>query len=299
MLGFVLEDAIDDLASVDNLDGAVAWGHEFFVGGDAELVVDGGHEVGGIDRVFFGFASEGVGGTVDHAFFDPATRKHYGEDAGPVIAAAVFVNFRGAAEFGGEHDEGVVEHAAVAKVAEKGGDGVVDIGHGLAEAVFDVLVVVPASGSKRDETDSGFDEAAGEEHALAGLVATVEVAHLVGLLFDVEGLARFLGGDELVGVVVEGVYGGDGVGVFQVAEVGVDGVEEGAAAVEAFFADAFGEVEVAYFKVFVGRIGADSEGAVCGRKIAGIGEFVGHLWDANVGREAFTRAEFVRDDGSD
>ena len=298
VLGFVFENAVDDLAAVDNLDGAVAGSHELFVGVDAELIVDGGHEVGSTDGVFFGFAAEGIGSAIDEPFFDPASCEHDGEDAGPVIAAAVFVDFRSAAELGGEHDEGVVEHAAIAEVAEKSRNGMVDVGHGFAKAVFDVLVVVPASGGEGDEADPSLHETTCEKHALAGLMAAVEVARFVGLLFDVEGFARFLGRDELVGVVVEGVHGGDLIGVFQVAEVGVDGIEKRAAACEAFLAHAFGKVEVADLVVFVGRIGTDGERSVGGGEVARVGEFVGHLRNANVGREVFARAEFVGDHGA-
>lgn len=81
--------------------------------------------------------------------------------------------------------------------------------------------------------------------------------------------------------------------------MGVDGAEEGFAAVEALLADAFGEVEVADLEVFVRRVGTDGEGAVCGGEVAGVGELVGYLWDADVGREVFAGSEFVRDDGAD
>ena len=101
-----------------------------------------------------------------------------------------------------------------------------------------------------------------------GCVVAVKVARLVGLLFDVEGFARFLRRDELVGVIVEGVDGGDLIGVFQIAKVGVDGIEKGATALEALLADAFGEIEVADLIVFIGGIGADGEGAVGGGEVA-------------------------------
>ena len=58
---------------------------------------------------------------------------------------------------------------AIAEVAEKGGDGVVDVGHRFAEAVLDILVMVPAAGGEGDEAHSGFDKTTGEEHALARL----------------------------------------------------------------------------------------------------------------------------------
>ena len=64
--------------------------------------------------------------------------------------------------------------------------------HLLVDAVLDIVVVVPAAVGHRDEADAGLDEAAGEEHALAGLVAAVLVAQLVVLGVDVERLACLL-----------------------------------------------------------------------------------------------------------
>ena len=52
---------LDHLAAVDDLDGPVAGGHQLLVGDDAHLVVDGGGEVLGADRVALGLAGGGVG----------------------------------------------------------------------------------------------------------------------------------------------------------------------------------------------------------------------------------------------
>ena len=58
---------LEDLAAVDDLDRPVARRHQFLVGDDAELVVDGRGEVFGADRVAFGLGGRGVGGAVDIA----------------------------------------------------------------------------------------------------------------------------------------------------------------------------------------------------------------------------------------
>src|SRR4051794_12413635 len=75
-----------DLAAVDDLDGAVAGGHQLLVGDDAELVIDGGGQVLGADRVALGLAGGGVAGAVDVALLDPAAGQDHAEDLGPVVA---------------------------------------------------------------------------------------------------------------------------------------------------------------------------------------------------------------------
>ena len=53
-----------------------------------------------------------------------------------------------------------------------------------------------------DDSSAGFDEAAGEEAALAESVASVAIAHRVCLLVEVEGIPRATGDDEVQGFLV-------------------------------------------------------------------------------------------------
>ena len=153
---------------------------------------------------------------------------------------------------------------------------------------------------RETKRDAGLDEAAGEQHALAGLACgRSRRLQLVGLGVEVERLAGLLRGDQLVGVLIEGVHRVDGVGFLEGAEMVVDGFEQRAAAVEAFLVDALGQVEVADLEIAVRRIGAEGEGAVGGGEVAGVGELVGDVGDADVGRQVVARAEFVGDHRAD
>ena len=57
-----------------------------------------------------------VAGAVDKPAFDAAAGEQDGVAVGPVIAAGIGVNFRGAAEFPHPDDEGFVEHASLFQV---------------------------------------------------------------------------------------------------------------------------------------------------------------------------------------
>lgn len=183
------EDVVHDRATVDDFDGTGTWGHEFLVGVDAELVVDRGGEVFDRHGVVFRFCAEGVGGTVDHALFEAATGEEDGEDFGPVVASAGSIDFGGAAEFGGDHDEGAVEETAFGEVVDEAGVGLVEVGDLASHGSLDIVVVVPSAVGDGDEADAGFDEAAGHEEAHAGFIAAVFVLQFVGFFFEGEGLA--------------------------------------------------------------------------------------------------------------
>src|SRR5215469_15036769 len=77
----------------------------------------------------------------------------------------------------------------------------------LAEVV---AVRVPAApGLDGNEGYPRLDETPGEQAALAQVVAAVFLAQLVAFLLDVEGLPRFVAGDQLQGVRIEGIETGD------------------------------------------------------------------------------------------
>jgi hypothetical protein len=133
---------------------------------------------------------------------------------------------------------------------------------------------------------------------VAGRVFPILFLDLVILLGEIEGLAGFLRGDQLVGVLVERIHGIERVGFLQGAEMVVHRFEERAAAVEAFFIDPAREVEVAHLEISLRGIRAEGEGAVGGGEVAGVRVFVGDVGDADVGREVVAGAELVGDDGA-
>ena len=72
---------------------------------------DGGVRVGDVVGIFGGMEADVVGGPVCHAALDPAARHPDAEGVGVVVAAVRALRAGGAAEFGGEDDEGFVEQA--------------------------------------------------------------------------------------------------------------------------------------------------------------------------------------------
>ena len=66
------EGTANEVAAVANLDGAFAGGHQFLVGDDAQLVIDGGGEVFRADRVGLRRRSRGIRRAIDRAPFDAA-----------------------------------------------------------------------------------------------------------------------------------------------------------------------------------------------------------------------------------
>ena len=171
------EDFFDD-AAVVLFEALAAGDHHAVV--EAELMEDGGVEVGDVLAAFDGVEAEFVGGAVDVAAFDAASGHEAGEAVGVVVATGAadvgVAEFRagGAAELGAPDDEGFIEHAALFEVVDEAGDGLIDLGaHGWHQ-VGDVLVMIPATSTaavaveELDEADALFDEAAGGESERAG-----------------------------------------------------------------------------------------------------------------------------------
>jgi len=154
-----------------------------------------------------------------------------------MAAAASGVELRGAAELGGDHDEGRVEHAVAFEVLEERGEGLIEVLDQEVLVPLAVVVGVPAAAVEEvqivgdlDEADAGLDEAAGEEAALAELAA-VGLAQGGAFAVEVEhvekpgaGEAEGLAGD--VGLGLD-----DGVGGVSLLVAFAEGGEEGFAAV--------------------------------------------------------------------
>ena len=139
-----------------------------FVVVDTELVQDGSVEVADPDFVFDDIVAVIVGFSVGHATFDAAAG-HPGREAFRVVVAAVLVAFEfaltvgGAAKLTGEDDEGFVEHAALFKVFNETGAGLVDIVSLAADFLGKCGVVIPTPVEQLDKADAAFGHASGEE----------------------------------------------------------------------------------------------------------------------------------------
>ena len=261
-------------------------------------MIDGHSKVFDGEGVLVGLGAGGVGGAVNGAALEAAAGEEDGEDAGPMVAAGVFVDLGGAAELRGDHDEGGIEETAAVEVADEGGVAFVEGGELALDAGADVDMVIPSAIDEGDEADAAFDEAACHEHAHAGVVAAIFVLDSVGLGLEVEGFAGLLGADQAVGVLVEGVHGVEGVGFFQGTEVGIDGGEDVLALLEALVIDLGGKGEIADAEFYVGGIAAKAEGAEGVAEVAAAGVGIGLGGDADVGREVVGAAKLVGDDAA-
>ena len=123
--GWELGDYLGDDFSVIDFEAFAAWDFEFS-GIEAELVEDGGMEIGDIVRGIDGVEADFVGGTVDDACFEAAAGHPDGEAVDMVIATIGALGAWGATEFGGEDHEGIFEEAALGEVLEEASDGLVD-----------------------------------------------------------------------------------------------------------------------------------------------------------------------------
>ena len=94
---------------------------------EAEQVERGGVEIIDGDRGFGRLIAEIVGGAVGRAGLDAGTGEPAGEAVGVMIATLLSGALRNgcAAEFGDAHDEGVLQQAALVKVVEQSGHGLI------------------------------------------------------------------------------------------------------------------------------------------------------------------------------
>ena len=133
---------------------------------EAEEVKEGAVDVADVVDAVDCFVADVIGSADGVACFGAAAREPHRHGIGVMIAtvagASAIAIVWGAAEFSGPDDEGVIEHAALFEVLEKGGDGFVDGANEGAVGALDVVVAVPVSGVGLDEADSFFDEASGQ-----------------------------------------------------------------------------------------------------------------------------------------
>src|SRR5207253_2267770 len=127
-----------------------------------------------------------------------------GPAAGPMVAAGVLIDARGAAEIAHPHDDAVLPHAAIDEVFHQRAHRLVErrklaLGEGL-----EVLVVrVPTSQAEFDGRDSGFHQTAGEDGGTAEVVGARSGSAVIfhqasGFIAKVEDLA-VAGSDEAKG----------------------------------------------------------------------------------------------------
>jgi hypothetical protein len=117
-----------------------------------------------------------VGGTVNLTATDPATSHEAGKTGGVVIAAVIGVDFGGAAKLGGQYDESVLQHASGLQILQQGAECGIEFLAEFRNAGEISIVGVPTAEGDFHEPHPVFDEAAGEQTALAEAVGAVFAA---------------------------------------------------------------------------------------------------------------------------
>ena len=114
-----LNQLANDFAIGQGVHGAIVWRFQLSFWIQPKSVVDSGGEVRHRHGTVGDFRSVLVGGTQNHAGLDATTTEGEAKGIFPVISsgsARVVVEARGAAEFAGSDDQGVVHHAALVQV---------------------------------------------------------------------------------------------------------------------------------------------------------------------------------------
>ena len=228
------------------------------------------------------------------AALDAATGQHDAENLRVMIASGGGVDLRRAAELGRHHHQRGIKQAAAVEVTDEGGQRLIKLRHLVVHRGLDVVVMIPAAVAEGDEAHAGFDEAAGQQHSHAGLPGAVFLAQLFRLIIHGESGPSLVRGNHGVGALIEGIHAVEGIGFFQLAEMGVHGGAHLAALGEALLVNPAGQGEVADFEFLAGRIRTEAERPEGGAKVAGAGEVRGHRRHADVGREIVARTQLVR-----
>src|SRR5206468_2937663 len=113
----------------------------------AELVQDGGVDVGDVVAVVGGMEPDLVGGAVGDPALDAAAGHPDREAVRVMVAAVGALAAGGAAELRRPHHERVVEHAAALKVLEQAGDWLVNLAAEAGVAVLEIAMGVPGAGA--------------------------------------------------------------------------------------------------------------------------------------------------------
>lgn len=242
------------------------------IGVDAELVIECGEDLAEVDTAVGDFAAEAVGGTDDVAGFHAAAGEEGAADLRPVVAAAVFVDLWGAAEFAPCDDGDVFVHAAEVEVFDEGAEALIEEREVGEEFGMIGAVEVPAAEVESDAAGTGFDEAASDEEVFAvargtvavvfGVAFAVAIADGGGFAGDVERVHETAGCQDVEGFLGEAVGGFDGTAGVDVAAEAIEAGEEGAAVAEAF------EGDVIESEVFGAGAAVRAEGGVGHAEVA-------------------------------
>ena len=158
---------------------------------DAELVEQGGVEVVHVDRVPDNVVAHFISFAVGCAGLDAAAGSPEAEAARVVVAAVVgfcqgALGIDGASKLTAEHDEGIVQHAALFEVLDETVAALVHVMALLGEIVREIAMLIPAAMEDLHKPDATLHEAAGHEGAVGKgaavpRIGTIEVEGFFGL----------------------------------------------------------------------------------------------------------------------
>ena len=209
------------------------------MGGDAEVVVEGGHDLLEVDRSVLGMFAETIGRADDLAGPHAAAGEEGGGDGGPVVAAGVLVDPRRPAELAPGDDGRVLEHVVGVEVFDQGAHALVELGAVVADEGEVLTVAVPAAITQGHNPRTGLDEAPGDQQLvvdrrgpvvleLIGLAVAVTLPDPRVFLAQVEGVDELAGGEDVEGDRRVLIHPGDGSVGIDLAPEGVERLEQAA-----------------------------------------------------------------------
>src|SRR5437899_2533738 len=155
-------------ALLDDLDGPAAGGIDGPGVIDAERLADGGQEVAGRNWAIGDAGGAGIRLADELAAADAGAGQDRAPGARVVVAAAVPVHLRRAAELAHPHHQRALEQAAVLQVADERAHAAIHLGHQPLGGVGNRLLVrVPVLQVDFDEGHAGLDQSPCEQAAAA------------------------------------------------------------------------------------------------------------------------------------
>src|SRR5262249_5021540 len=143
---------------------------------ESEQVEDRRVEIVNGDLFLDRFEPEFIGGSVGYASLDATAGQPHGESVRIVISAIALFGDRRAPELASPDDECFIQQSASFQVTDQSGRGAIHIGAALAEAFFEVLVIVPLlTGSvvHLNVTDAALDQPSGQQAAIGERIRSI------------------------------------------------------------------------------------------------------------------------------
>src|SRR4051812_20866096 len=112
---------------------------------DAEVMIKGGEDFAELDGAINRFASEAIGGADDLTSFHSAASEQGAGDARPMVASAIFVDRRSAAEFTPDDNRNIFFETTIVDVINQGGQALVEQREILTKRAEVVAVMIPTA----------------------------------------------------------------------------------------------------------------------------------------------------------